>query len=174
LTIGRTRFLRPWHTRRAAFTLLELILVMMIMCTVLAMAGPSLRGFFASRQTADAAAQFVTLARYARSQAIAEGRVYRLNFDVQAGTYWLTAQESGTFANIASDFGRTFSLPTGTTMNLEEPAEVSARGYLRFEPTGRAETAKLQLTGKDGEVVRIACDSPSELFRIVKAEGNPP
>ena len=63
-------------------TLLELVLVMVIICTILAMAAPSLRGFFTSRETSDAAAQIVALTHLARSQAITEGRVYRLNLDV--------------------------------------------------------------------------------------------
>jgi Tfp pilus assembly protein FimT len=54
-------------------TLLELILVMVILSTVLAMAAPSLRGFFASRRTQDTAAQILALTQLARSQAICEG-----------------------------------------------------------------------------------------------------
>ena len=77
------------------FTLLELILVMVILSTVLAMAAPSLRGFFASRKTHDTAAQILALTQFARSQAISEGIVYRLNFDTRQRTYWLTAQQAG-------------------------------------------------------------------------------
>src|SRR3972149_3661562 len=67
--------------RSVGFTLLELILVMVILSTVLAMAAPSLRGFFASRQIQDAAAQILALTQFARSQAVSEGTTYRLNFD---------------------------------------------------------------------------------------------
>ena len=50
---------RPNHDR--GFTLIELILVMVILCTVLGMAGPSLRGFFSQRQVEDAAASIPEL-----------------------------------------------------------------------------------------------------------------
>ncbi|MBM4024858.1 MAG: prepilin-type N-terminal cleavage/methylation domain-containing protein, partial [Planctomycetes bacterium] len=59
-------------------TLLELILVLIILSTVLALAAPSLRGFFASRRIDGAAAQILALTQWARSQAVSEGIVYRL------------------------------------------------------------------------------------------------
>ena len=102
--------------------------MMVIICTVLAMAAPSLRGFFASRRTADAAAQIVALTRLARSRAVAEGRIYRLNLDVAGETYWLTVQQGGVFNNLRSEFGRFFSLPEGTLVSWElAPAAVSSR-----------------------------------------------
>ncbi len=161
---------RSWKARQplaAGFTLLELVLVMVIICTVLAMAAPSLRGFFASRQTADAAAQIVALTHLARSRAVAEGRLYRLNLDVEAGTYRLTVQEGGTFRNLGSEFGRLFSLPDGTLASWEAPAEAVSRGYIQFYPSGRTEPATVRLTGRRGKIVEITCLSPMELFRVV-------
>ncbi len=158
---------RKYHQPDAAgFTLLELVLVMVVICTVLAMAAPSLRGFFASRQTADAAAQIVALTRLARSQAVAEGRIYRLNLDEEAGTYWLTVQEGGTFVNLGSEFGRLFSLPDGTLANWEASPEAGSRGYIQFHPDGRNDTATVRLTGRRGQTVDISCHSPTELFHV--------
>ncbi len=155
------------HPAVTGFTLLELVLVMVIICTVLAMAAPSLRGFFASRQTADAAAQLVALTRLARSQAVAEGRVYRLNLDQQAGSYWLTVQEGGAFRNLRSEFGRVFSLPDGTLASWRAPAEAVSQGYIQFYPSGITEPATVRLTGRRGKVIEITCLSPTELFRVV-------
>ena len=73
---------------------------MLILSTVLAMAAPSLRGFFTSRRLDDAAAQILALTQFARSQAISEGIVYRLNFDTRDRTYWLTAQKAGVFESL--------------------------------------------------------------------------
>ena len=151
----------------AGFTLLELVLVMMIICTVLAMAAPSLRGFFASRRTTDAAAQIVALTRLARSEAVSKGRIYRLNFDVAAGTYWLTAQEGGTFNRLQTEFGRVFSLPEGTSITWQGTSGDVAREHIEFYPNGRTETAEVRLTGRQGEVVDIACPSATELFQVV-------
>jgi Tfp pilus assembly protein FimT len=148
-------------------TLLELVLVMVIICTVLGMAAPSLRGFFASRRTADAAAQIVALTRFARTQAGTEGTVYRLNFDTSEGTYWLTRAEFGAFKELSAEFGRTFSLPGGTVAAWDEPPGEPPRDYIEFHPDGRTEAASLRLTGRRGEVFEVVCLSPAERFRVV-------
>jgi prepilin-type N-terminal cleavage/methylation domain-containing protein len=102
---------RPQSARATGFTLLELILVMLILSTVLAMAAPSLRGFFGSRQAQDTAAQMLALTQFARSQAISEGVVYRLNFDPKDRVDWLTAWKSGAFEELETEFGQVFTLP---------------------------------------------------------------
>ena len=84
--------------RRGAFTLLELILVLVLISVLLGIAAPSLRGFVGARRSADAAAQVLAMANYARSQAIAQGTVYRLNVDATENVYWLTILSGGTTA----------------------------------------------------------------------------
>jgi type II secretion system protein H len=152
---------------RSGFTLLELVLVMLIMCTVLAMAAPSLRGFFSSRRTSDAASQIVALTQLARSLAVSEGRIYRLNLDTEEGTYWLTVQQGGAFVRIASEFGRVFSLPDGTSANWREPNVSSAGGCVQFYPDGTTEAATIRLSGARDEIVDIACESATEFFEIL-------
>jgi len=154
------------YRRRAAFTLLELVLVMVIICTVLAMAAPSLRGFFASRRTADAAAGIVALTELARSLAASEGCVYRLNLDPQEGTYWLTAQRQGTFEPAAGDFGRVFRLPDGTRASWQVPASGEASGCVQFYPTGATDPADIRLEGTQGETVELVCPSATERFEV--------
>jgi len=168
---GASRLRRPGAgsgNRPAArgFTLLELVLVMVIVCTVLAMAAPSLGGFFASRRTADAAAQIVALTGLARSQAIVEGRTYRLNFDTDAGAYWLTVQQGGAFGRLGSEFGRRFSLPEGTLASRDGTTAAASSGHIEFYPDGTTQAATIRLTGRQGEVVEIVCPSPTEPFEV--------
>ena len=155
------------NAKRAGFTLLELVLVMVIICTVLAMASASLRGFFGSRRTADAAAQIVALTQFARGRAAAEGRVWRMNLDTQGGKYWLTAQKAGTFETIPSEFGRVFLLPEGTSAEWVAPAGAQLRGWIPFHADGRTEAAHLRLTGRQGQTADIVCDAPAERVRVV-------
>lgn len=157
------------------FTLLELILVMLIICTVLGMAAISLRGFFASRRTADAAAQMVALTQYARTQATAEGRVYRVNLDTESGRYWLSAQEGGTFATVPSEFGRVFLLPEGTKASWLEPSDTGSTGFIPFYPDGRTLVAHIRLSGRQGETADVVCLSPAERFHVaMPSEGETP
>jgi len=157
---------RPAAPGCSAFTLLELILVMVIMCTVLAMAAPSLRGFFASRKTADEAARILSLIHLARSEAVTEGRVYRLNFDAEKGEYWLTVQEGGAFRNLKTEFGRVFTLADGATAQWETRRGGGSREYVEFHPNGRTDAAIIRLTGRQGEVYDVECLSPTDRFQI--------
>jgi len=154
----------------AGFTLLELILVMVVICMVLGMAAPYLRGFFESRGTADAAAQIVALAQYARTQAAAEGRVYHLNLDMESGRYWLTAQTAGAFTPLASEFGRVFSFPEGTAARWQTVSDATAAGWIPFYPDGRTAPADIVLVGRHGDTQEIVCLSPAERLHVV----NPP
>ena len=155
----------------SGFTLLELILVMVIISTVLAMAAPSLRGFFSSRKIHDAAANILSLVRYARSQAISEGMTYRLNFNAEKGVYWLTSNRDGAFSVLDNEFGREFLLPDDTAVALEkEDDKKKTETYITFFPQGIAECATITLTDRTGEVIKILSPSPAEAYRIIKAE----
>ena len=182
--------------RKAGFTLLELILVMMLAAIVLSLAAPSLRVFANARPIANAAAQFVTLTNYARSQAISEGRTYRLNLDPDKGLFWLTAQEGGLFQPLQQEFGRVFSLPEGTKTDWLTPPAGStgmtipglqlsgqtdtpdasgtdANTSIAFYPDGHTETSDLRLTDRRGNTLNIVCFSPTERFRVeTPKEGN--
>ena len=140
---------------------------MVIICVVLAMAAPSLGGFFGSRRTADAAARILALARYARSHAATEGVTYRLNLDFGEGEYWLTREETAAFTRLKTEFGRTFALPDKTEATWRERPGDPARDYIEFLPDGRTDPASLRLTGSKGEVFEIVCRAPAERFRIL-------
>lgn len=156
---------RPQQT--SGFTLLELVLVMVIITTTLSMASLSLRGFFASRETFDAARQFVSLAHYARAQAAAEGRTYRLNLDAAEGRYWLTAGLGGAFDRLTTEFGRDFLLPEGAQATWEHPADAPERPWIEFHPDGRSEVVRILFVGRTGDAARIVCKSPAERFAVV-------
>jgi type II secretory pathway pseudopilin PulG len=114
-------------SKTSAFTLLELILVMAILTLVMAEIAPSLRGFGVSRSSSDTANLIVTLANYARTQSAAEGRVYRLNFDQNAGQMWLTVSDDGVFDSpTASDWGKKFDVAPGLKMVVNFQPAASA------------------------------------------------
>jgi type II secretion system protein H len=59
--------------KAAAFTLIELILVMALLATIMAIAAPSLSHSLRDRNLRQEAARFVALTEYARSEAISRG-----------------------------------------------------------------------------------------------------
>lgn len=155
------------------FTLLELILVMVIISTLLTIASPSLRGFFASRRINDAASNILSLIKLARSQSVNEGRVYRLNIDLDQRSYWLTAVEGGIFSELKTEFGRTFILPDDTVIELEnENNDEPTENYILFYPEGWAQPGIIRLTDRRGDVIEIMSSSPLERYRVTIPEEN--
>ncbi|HON90792.1 MAG TPA: GspH/FimT family pseudopilin [Sedimentisphaerales bacterium] len=155
---------------RKGLTLLELILVMVILSTVLAMAAPSLRGFFASRRGDDAAAQILALTQFARSQAISEGLVYRLNFDTRERTCWLTVQKAGTFERLETSFGKVYTVPKDLVIVLENIAQKDREVYVEFTPYGTVTPALIRLIDRRGRALEIACPTVTESFSITESD----
>jgi type II secretory pathway pseudopilin PulG len=162
---------RRTTSRRSAFTLLELVAIMAILCVLVALASPAIRDFARGRGGVDCAAQIVALTRWARTQAVTEGAVYRLNFDANSRSYWVTVERYGYFESPGQEFGRIFTAPDSVE-RLECTAELSAEGqYVQFWPTGRTDAATIRLTDSRGEVTQIVCPSATELFHVVNADG---
>jgi len=162
-----------WHSSfgiSSAFTLMELILVMLVISVVMAVSAPSLRGFFASRKNSDASLSVLAVAKWAGSQAVAQGRVYRLNIDGQSGQYWLTAQDGGAFVDVNGDFGQRFHVPDETTISLRtESSDPGQPGvsYVQFYPSGRSDIATIELKDRTGAVYQVSCRSATEPFRVI-------
>ena len=157
------------NVRKHAFTLLELILVMVILSTVLALSGPSLRGFFASRKTQDAAAQILALTQLARTWAVSDGNPVRLNFDDKEQSYWLTVQKGGTYERLKTEMGQMFFLPPGTEFDLddlENQEEDGGNPFVTFSPQSVVTAGTIRLIDRRGYVVKIVCLSPTEGFSI--------
>jgi len=154
-----------------AFSMLELIIVMMVIATLLAVAAPSLRGFYSGQRTINVARQMLGLMQLAQHAAVNEGRVYRFNLDVDTGLYWLTMQEGAAFIELEYDLGATFALPDTVTVQwLNTSGEPVMRHYVDFYPTGRVEPAALRLRGQLGETVDLICLAATERFHLARDE----
>ncbi len=149
-----------------AFTLIELIVVMLILSVLFAMAAPSLSGFGAGRAAAQTASQVLTLSRWAREQAITEGRPYRLCFDSTNQLYWVMVSNGSTFQRIGTEFGRDFTVPDGVSLTLDAPQE-GGLAYLEFLPSGRSQPARVRVVSKDGQSTYLASLSATEPLRAL-------
>jgi prepilin-type N-terminal cleavage/methylation domain-containing protein len=163
--------MRVRSRKNTAFTLLELILVLVILAIAAGMLAPSLRWFTMGRSNANNATFIVSLGQYARSQAAAEGRVYRMNFDVQNGSIWLTAANGATFDPPPNEYGKPLDLSKGTaTLRVQTPQRTDGGQYVEFQPTGRTDPAKIWLTDSGGGTIEVACLSSTEMFRVLAPE----
>jgi prepilin-type N-terminal cleavage/methylation domain-containing protein len=154
--------------RQSAFTLLELILVMVIICTALAMAAPSLNGWARGTKMRNAVDQFVAMTQFARTQAISTATVHRLQVDGPARAYYVLVQDGEQFVPLNTEMGRQFPLPEEFSLKLTDLGGAT-RDYIDFYPTGRTEPGTVEITSTlNNDVMVIRCPSPTEAFRLVQ------
>jgi type II secretion system protein H len=160
---------------RAAFTLVELILVMTIMVMVISLVCPSLKGFFRGRNLDSEALRFLALTRFGQSRAINEGVPVELWVNPKAGSYGLEALSGYTETPIKPE---TYTLDPTVQITLSVPSSVmlhsnywsQAKGQfgavtrIRFQPDGfisDASPANIYLRQAEGQV--WIAEAPSHL-----------
>jgi type II secretion system protein H len=149
-----------------AFTLIELLMVMAIIAIMVGIIAPNLRAFSIGRRANDSARRIVSLARYAQTEAISEGRIYRLNVDPGTGEFWITAQNGGQYVAPTNEYGQRFKVADGVKMETDITQQNGAQ-YVSFSPSGRSQAAQIRLTDQLGKTVVVSSASATELFRIV-------
>jgi general secretion pathway protein H len=177
------RWTRP-RLARLGFTLLELVLVMVIIVIALAIVAPRLTGFSRGRQLHDAADQFLSMTRLARTQAITNGAVYRITIDAQHGSYQLTRQDGTNFVAIQNDMGQVQQVPDAVRMQMKRAEQQqqsqasnsmtsgqaspqpTPQDSIDFFPSGRTQPAQIVFTASDGDSLVIECPSAAEDFAV--------
>lgn len=158
---------RPRNRSSTGFTLLELILVMIILCTVLAMAAPSLRGFFSSRRMYDMAEQIQLLIRCGRIQAVSEARYYRLEFDLSRREYGLTVLNESRYVPLEKSFGMHYPLPVDIELQFENLDRADGKYVLPFNLQGRAKQCRIRMCDSKNNRIDLVCLSPIENVELV-------
>jgi type II secretion system protein H len=154
---------------RSGFTLIELIVVMLVLAILFGAIAPALSGFGAGREAKHVASQIVTLARWAREQAISEGRTFRLSFDTSRQAYWVTAENGAVFQPLGVEFGRIFTWPETVAVTFDTP-QADGLPCLEFLPSGRSQPGRIRVTSRSGDMTELASLSATEPLRVVSAE----
>jgi type II secretion system protein H len=108
--------------RQAAFTLIELIVVMTMIVIVLGLVFPSLKGFFRGRALDNEANRFLALTRYGQSRAISEGLPMELWINSRLGTYGLQAQSGYTETQAGLSF---YTADPGVQVSASAPPSIT-------------------------------------------------
>jgi Tfp pilus assembly protein FimT len=133
--------------RRAAFTLVELILVMTIMMVLISLVFPYLKGFFRGRNLDNEALRFLALTRYGQSRAVNEGVPVELWVNPKDGSYGLEALSGYTETqteplqySVDSSVQITLSAPSSVLLHSnywsQAKAQFGAVSKIRFQPDG--------------------------------------
>ena len=101
----------------AAFTLIELIFVMVLLAIGAAMVAPRMGSFFRGRVLGSEAKRLLALGHYGQSRAIAEGVPVLLWINAQNSTYGLRVQST-----YVEDDGRPSVFTTDSTVRLDTPS----------------------------------------------------
>lgn len=83
------------NSRRRAFTLIELILVLALLVVITSIAAPAMARFIRGRALDSEARRFAALMHAGQSRAVSEGATMMLWVDEKQGSYGLQAETSG-------------------------------------------------------------------------------
>lgn len=161
------------RTTSHAFTLIELVLVMGIITLMVTIIAPSLSAFARGRKIQYAAGQIIAMAKYARSQAVNDGALYRMTFDTSKRTITLSVQkDGGQFDEASSSLGKPIELTDGLTMRTDLTAQPNGGTTVDFHSDGRTGDGPVHVwvTDQEGRTIEMACLSPTELFHVLKPE----
>lgn len=128
----------------AGFTLIELLLVVAIILILAGLNFPALSKQFNRLKLENCALDILSICRYARQSAIAQSRVYRLNFDLNEKSYYLSREKDtqGQFENISGRFARKFNIPSGISID-------TSRQEINFYPNAEYDSVEISLTNPD-------------------------
>ena len=155
---------------RRAFTLLELVMVLMLVAIVVAAAAPSLRGWNRGQRLDNAAEQFISATRWARTQAISTAAPHAVEINGAAGRYRVVRLDGEGTAPAAGEFGRDMMLPANFLIDVIRQDE-SGASAIEFHPNGRLTPATVLITADWGERATIASTASAESFRRIRTEG---
>lgn len=155
------------HRRQPAFTLLELILVLVIVGLLMAVVAPRLIGLRDRTRLDGQARTLHAMLAEARLRATQDGVPWRVVIDRDEHEAWLESRTS-TGDNRPRD-------TTGQVIELDEKLDVEWLGQtpredallaIGFEPGGITEPGQLRLWDDEGSSVAITCASYTEPYRI--------
>lgn len=148
--------------RAGGFTLLELAVVLFIIGLLVTLAVPRL-GEFGSARLDSTARRLAALARYLHGEAVFRSQLYRLHYDLDQHTYWVTVltatQDATEFVVDASPLTQPVSLPPSVTF---ADVQVSGTGrvssgqvYTHFYPQGYTDPTLIHLRDQYSRIVTV-------------------
>ena len=183
--------MKSYRQAAAAFTLIELILVMAILTVAVSVTAPALSNFFRGRSLDSEARRLMALTHAGKSRAVSEGLPMDLWFDTEAGAFGLEAEPS---YETSDSHAVQFKLDNGLRLEVLTPVASAASPVLspgqttpsvvsvspaklvrptlptiRFLPNGgisQSSPPKICLKGRDGVSLWLAQTSDKMSYEI--------
>lgn len=145
------------------FTLIELVLVLMLLTILTSYAVPRLQGWSEGSRMHDVTHQFLSAARYARTQAIATSTT--LTLTVSGSSFTLTDADGQT---LPGEFASATNLPDAFSIRIDQGG--AGNNTIRFTSNGATTPAVVVISSNTGSERRVICNAPAETFQV---EGEP-
>jgi len=130
-----------------AFTLVELLAVLVLIAMMCALAAPALSHFMRGRTQDSEVQRFLALTHYGQSRAVSEGVPMLLWIDPQTGTYGLqqeTGYTDGDTKALEYEVGKDLQINVVKALNVARPAHTMRnQPAIRFMPDGAADAASV-------------------------------
>lgn len=155
--IGKSNF-----KERKAFTLIELLLVIVVISILAGISVPKFRKTFRDIQLASSTHTLVSLMRYAQERSIIEGVSFKIQFDRSTNTYLLlkeTEPFSNKFEREKGRYRKMNRIPLDILFKASEKEIV-------FFPDGRATSVEITLENKNKNRKRITAKGIGGRIRI--------
>ncbi len=130
--------------------MIELILVMTLLSTMMAVAAPFLSNFFSGRGLEEETRRFLAVTRYARSEAISTSTTVELWIEPENEAYGLLSKDPYGVGNVEA---RRFNLSRGLTIEINtELVNEDGRAAITFWPDGLIDSESVaDLTIRENE-----------------------
>jgi len=158
-----------------AFTLIELVLVMAVLATVLAIVVPSLSLSFKQRHLAEEADRLLSLIEYGRDEAVSQGVPMVVWIDSDKGSFGLDAATGYTASGVSK---KQYSLNDDLHFDAVKTTQSTRDGHaiaIQFAPDGSPDTSNvdsIQIADRSNATMVLARTADGWGYEIVKEGAN--
>lgn len=158
------------RTSRRAFTLLELILVLVVVATMLALVAPRLSGVTARSRIDSAAATTLAMMHECQQRAINEGTPHRLVLEPDERRAWIETLTPTGYQRPQASYAIDYEWDKALSFEQEGFAEQGGLWSIVFSPDGSAETAELRITQVGQDLRLLSARAATEPYRVTVGE----
>ncbi|MFH1857130.1 MAG: prepilin-type N-terminal cleavage/methylation domain-containing protein [Candidatus Omnitrophota bacterium] len=155
---------------KQAFTLIELLMALLILSIILAVFVPLSTKSFKNLQLTDTAKSIISIMKYLQNKAVLEGKIYRLDFDLENTAYSVSVQieeEANKFQEVKTSLLSKKKLTANLKIeslvikhdDVRDEEETSVYFYL----DGSMDEAEIVLAGCGGEKIAIQTNLSGEI-----------
>lgn len=149
--------------KKGAFTLIEMLVAIALISIFVALLIPAFSSSFEKRELNAGIRQIMDMVNLARSSSVAENHTFRIYFEPEKNSFWLTSEvdpinSPGNFVPLRTEEGKAFELPEATCIRDSEirgEEKLSGTFYISFYKDGSCDEALIHCEDLQQRVATI-------------------